>query len=143
MINGRCYLVSCVSEKRSVAVEARDLYTSTLFTKACAYVEKSGDPWFILSAEHGLVDPAQVIAPYDKTLNKMGVSARRAWAAKVIEQMDSCLPSCKEIVVLAGVEYREYLMDYLRRRATVIVPMEGLTIGRQLSWLDTHSPDAR
>jgi hypothetical protein len=110
MISVRCYLVSCVSEKRNAPAEARDLYLSALFTKARAYVEQSGDPWFILSAEHGLVSPQDVVAPYDKTLNKMGISARRAWAEKVIDQMASRLPACEEIVVFAGARYREFLM---------------------------------
>jgi hypothetical protein len=40
------------------------------------------------------------------------------------------------IVVLAGQRYRESLMDYLRQHVrTVEIPMEGLTIGRQLQYL--------
>jgi hypothetical protein len=50
--------------------------------------------------------------------------------------MESSLPAVDRIVVLAGLRYREFLMDYLRQRAgTVEVPMEGLTIGRQLRYL--------
>jgi hypothetical protein len=53
--------------------------------------------------------------------------------------MDDQMPDAERIVVLAGKRYREFLMDYLRRRAgTVQVPMEGLGIGRQLQWLGDH-----
>src|SRR6266508_6085183 len=63
----KLYLVSCVSEKRSAPSAARDLYVSSLFRKARAFVEAQHAPWFILSAEHGLVHPDTVIAPYDRT----------------------------------------------------------------------------
>ncbi len=66
------YLVSCVSQKLPVSAPAKDLYTSPLFCKARSYVERKGQPWFILSAKHGLLHPDQPVAPYDLTLNTMG-----------------------------------------------------------------------
>jgi hypothetical protein len=138
-----CHLVSCVGQKQSKPVKAQDLYISEWFKKARAFVAARGSPWFILSAEHGLVDPTQVIAPYEKTLNQMGVREREAWASRVIDQMDKRLPECDEIVVLAGARYREFLMEYLARRAKrVTVPMENMRIGEQLSWLTVHRKPA-
>ena len=131
----RCFLVSCVSEKRDAPAKAKDLYKSALFTKARAFVEKAGGAWFILSAKHGLVHPEATINPYNETLNSMGTALRRAWAKRVIVQMELELPRTDEIVVLAGQRYREYLMDYLTTRARISVPLEGLRIGEQLSWL--------
>ena len=50
------YLISCVSKKRSTPAQARDLsYISDWFLKARDYVESTRSPWFIFSAEHGLV----------------------------------------------------------------------------------------
>jgi len=96
-------------------------------------------PWFILSAEHGLLNPDTVTRPYEKTLNTMGVAERRAWAQRVIRQMGTDLPPANRIVVLAGQRYREFLMGYLSNRfADVEVPLEGLRIGEQLSWLASH-----
>jgi hypothetical protein len=140
----RCFLVSCVGEKVRRPAKAKDLYASTWFTKARAYVESYGDPWFILSAEYGLVDPETVIAPYEKTLNTMGVHERRQWAARVIDQFAARLPDCEKIVILAGARYREFLMDYLNTRANKVeVPLEGLRIGEQLSWLGSHLAESR
>jgi hypothetical protein len=133
-----CFLVSCVGKKRSSPARARDLYVSDWFGKARSFVERSGQPWFILSAEHGLVHPDSVVEPYEKTLNQMSVSARRAWATLVIGQMKSLLPDCEEVVVFAGARYREFLLDYLRKRARVKIPLEGLRIGEQLSWFASH-----
>jgi hypothetical protein len=64
----RVCLVSCVSSKAVRALPARDLYISALFIKARAYVESLRCPWFILSAEHGLVHPDAVIAPTRRPL---------------------------------------------------------------------------
>jgi hypothetical protein len=129
------YLISCVSKKRCTAAQARDFYISDWFLKARACVEGIGSPWFILSAEHGLVPPDRILCPYERTLNAMSKPERREWAARVTTQMDSSLPAADRIVVLAGLRYREFLMDYLRQRAAVEVPMEGLSIGRQLRYL--------
>lgn len=133
----RVFLVSCVARKRPRATPAADLYTSAWFVKARALVEASGDPWFILSAEHGLLAPEKVIEPYERTLNTMSVHERRSWAEQVQKQMEAILPDADEVVVFAGTRYRENLMPYLRKRfLEVKVPMDGLTIGRQLNWLD-------
>jgi hypothetical protein len=129
------YLVSCVSKKRTQPSLARDLYVSDWFVKARRYVESTGSPWFILSAEHGLVAPEQIIVPYERTLNTMSVLERRVWAQRVQAQMASSLPHTDRIVIFAGQRYREFLIDYLRSRAKRIdIPLERLRIGEQLAW---------
>jgi hypothetical protein len=132
-------LVSCVGLKRATPAPAKELYQSDWFTKARVYAERVGSRWYILSAKHGLVHPDDVIAPYEQTLNAMGVSERRTWAHLIQSQMDRQMPDAMRIEVLAGKRYREFLMDYLNRRAgTVDVPMAGLRIGEQLRWLGSH-----
>ena len=114
---------------------------SPLFRKARAYVLKSGSLWFILSAEHGLVHPDDVFAPYEKTLNNMRAADRRAWAEKVRHQMEMMLPDADAVVIFAGQKYREYLEPWLRCRfSSVQVPMQGLQIGKQLRWLSENEP---
>lgn len=130
-------LVSCVGQKQSKATKASDIYISDWFRKAKTYIETVGGSWFILSAKYGLVHPDTIIKPYEKTLNTMKISDRRDWADMVIKQMDKSLPSVDKVIILAGVRYREYLLDYLKHRAkSVEIPMDGLRIGEQLSWLD-------
>ena len=134
------YLVSCVSQKRDEPSPARDLYVSDWFRKARGYAEASGCPWFVLSAEHGLVAPDQVVAPYERTLNTMPVADRRQWASRVLAQLDEAVPGLAQVVFLAGERYREFLAGQLRsRKVTVSVPMEGLRIGQQLRWLSRHT----
>jgi len=135
------YLVSCVRQKREQASAARDLYVSALFRKARRYAEASGCPWFILSAEYGLVAPDQVVAPYERTLNAMPVAERRAWAGRVAVQLAQAVPDLSRVVFLAGERYREFLARHLAGRGVAVsVPIEGLRIGEQLSWLGQHTP---
>jgi hypothetical protein len=136
------YLVSCVSKKQAKRARAKDLYVSTWFQKARAYVESDrGARWFILSAKHGLLDPKDVTFPYEKTLYGMQAASRRKWAAKVIRQMNHLSLSNHRVVVLAGVRYREFLIDYLKVRSAVVdIPLKRLSIGRQLQWLTKHKP---
>ena len=87
-------------------------------------------------SEYGLVTPEGTIEPYDETLNNMSRDRRRAWAQGVMNQMESMLPQADSVIILAGMRYREFLMDYLRHRFhKVNVPLEGLRIGEQLQWL--------
>lgn len=138
----RIFLVSCVEQKLPYAAAARDLYTSEWFLKARRYVEAQQAPWFILSAAHGLLHPHQMVAPYERTLNNMGVAERRTWADQVMAQLEVLLPGVDSVEFIAGERYRENLVPELERRAIhVSVPMAGLRIGEQLSWL-THNNDA-
>jgi hypothetical protein len=133
------YLISCVSEKHPAPMVAKDLYVSSLFKKARHYAEQTGCPWFILSAQYGLVSPEQVIDPYERTLNEMPIAERRDWARRVFAQLMEAAPQIDRAVFLAGHRYREFLMALLRERdISVEVPMEGLRIGEQLSWLGKH-----
>lgn len=129
-------LVACVSKKDSMPMPAQDLYISDWFRKASTYAMRAADEWYILSAKYGLVAPEAVIKPYDETLNRMPVAARRAWAKRVLEDLDQVLQPGDHVVILAGIKYRENLMDPIREMGCSIeIPMEGLGIGKQLRWL--------
>jgi hypothetical protein len=129
------YLISCVGKKLDHSAPAKDLYDSPWFRLARRHVERQEGMWFILSAKYGLVPPDQIIEPYDQTLRTMNVTDRSAWARRVQRQMDVAVRDAVCCVVLAGTQYREFLMDYLTDRFKTEVPMEGLGIGEQLHWL--------
>ncbi len=137
------YLLSCVRRKRSGPAPARDLYTSPWFRKARAYADRTGRPWFVLSAKYGLIHPRDVIEPYDLTLNAMRKADRRKWASRVLTQLEPHLDDAKAVVFLAGQRYRKCLKPSLRSRGLIVyVPMEGLRIGEQLRWLTKELPMA-
>jgi len=130
------FLVSCVSRKGTGRQPAKDLYTSDWFRKARKYVERQGERWYILSAEHGLLFPDADITPYDNTLNRASVYERRAWARRVMKGLKEVLAPGDRAVFIAGARYREFLVpELLRMGVNVEIPMEGLQIGKQLRWL--------
>lgn len=136
------YLVGCVKSKRPTPARAADLYTSALFRKSRRLAELRSGRWYILSAKHGLVAPDVTIAPYKDTLKCMAADTRRAWSQKVLRQLLGCLSPGDEVTVLAGERYREHLVPALHRVGySVHVPMRGLSIGRQLQWLDRQLGD--
>jgi hypothetical protein len=129
-------LVSCVKSKHGTRKPAKDLYTSPWFQGARVFAEAAGAPWLVLSSKYGLARPDEVIAPYDYTLNTLGVADRKAWAARVLDKLLPEVEGKKQVVFLAGFRYREFLIEPLERMGIdVVVPMEGLRIGEQLEWL--------
>ena len=87
----------------------------------------------ILSAKHGLLDPTRETAPYDASLRKMPVRNRKAWADKVLQELNKRMSKKDRVIILAGNRYRYFLEDPLRKRcASVEVPMQGMPIGKQL-----------
>jgi cytoplasmic iron level regulating protein YaaA (DUF328/UPF0246 family) len=132
----RVALVSCVKKKRASAAPASELYQSALFRGLRRYAELHADTWYVLSAEHGLLRPTEVIEPYERTLNKMKKADRIAWAERVQKQLLEVLPAGAEVIVLAGARYREDIEPFLRQRGFLVtVPLEGLRVGQQLQRL--------
>lgn len=132
-------LVSCVSKKDSQPCSAQDLYQSTWFLKARAYVEQQYSSWYILSAQYGLLQPEELISPYDKTLNKTPAHERRQWSVRILDQVQQTVVGPSEINIFAGIRYREYLVPLLDKAGyTVVIPLKGLGIGQQLSWFKSR-----
>lgn len=106
----RIGLVGCVKSKWIHPSPAQDLYISTLFKGRRSFVERSCDRWFVLSAKHGLVDPLEIIAPYDVALTKKSNSYRVDWSRKVIRQLQEEIGDLSSVVfeIHAGAAYRNY-----------------------------------
>jgi hypothetical protein len=133
-----------VKDKRSVPAAARDLYISALFRKERAYAERSGLPWFILSAEHGLVSPDEWLAPYERYLPDTPSAFRQAWGMWVTERLDLLAgPLRKKVIEIhAGSAYINPLRGHLATKgATLFEPLTGLTTGQRLAWYAQASPD--
>lgn len=132
-------LVSCVDAKRPTSAPASNLYVSAWFLKAREFAQNRSQAWYILSAKYGLVRPDDVIEPYEQTLNRMSRAERLRWATLVFSNLKRLICAADQVTILAGQRYREFLVPFLRGTCIqVSVPMEGLTIGRQLQWLDRH-----
>lgn len=127
-------MISCVSKKLPHLAKAQDLYVSPLFRLNLQFARKlQPDAIYILSAKYGLLDLEAEIAPYDLTLNDMATRQVKAWADQVLEQIKRRADLSRDhFVFLAGLRYRKFLVPQL---ASYEVPMQGLSIGRQLQFL--------
>jgi hypothetical protein len=135
-------LLGCVKEKLDHPAPAKELYRSRLWNARRAYAEASGLPWLILSAEHGVLEPDAVIAPYDVALRTLSVSARRTWGERVVRGLERRFGSLDGMIfeVHAGEAYRRSIEPGLRSRgARVEAPLAGLTIGWHPAWYRTHT----
>lgn len=130
-------LVSCVKTKRSQPSMAKHLYTSTLFQKQRTYAEGLGVPWFILSADHGLVAPEEWIAPYERYLSDTPAAYHAAWAGWVAARLELLAgPVLGAVVEIhAGAQYVDLLRPLLvAAGAEVVEPLKGLAMGPRLAW---------
>ena len=139
----RIGLVGCVKQKLPQPQSAKNLYRSTLFTGRRSFVEQSCDEWWILSAEHGLVDPEDLLAPYDFTLNDATKEERRQWATRVFATIvQKIQPERGDIFEIhAGANYRDFgLTDALENLGCIIEnPTKGMGIGKQLQFYQNSS----
>lgn len=127
-------LISCVSQKKPYKSKAKDLYISSLFKKNLAYARRlNPDAIYILSAKYGLLNLETEIDPYNLTLNTMPAMEIRIWAERVLQQLRQVADLHDDhFIFLAGMKYRKYLLPHL---TSYEIPLEGLTIGKQLQAL--------
>lgn len=132
----RIGLVGCVKEKSLFSARARDLYVSTLFRGRRDYVQHSCDEWWILSAEHGLVNPDDELLPYDVALKGQPRARLRTWSASVLDAIDEAIRPAPgdAFEVHAGAEYRDFglVSGLLARGSAVEVPTASMRLGPQL-----------
>ncbi|MCE0488131.1 DUF6884 domain-containing protein [Ornithinimicrobium sediminis] len=135
-------LVGCVRSKRSDGAPAKDLYTSDYFAKMRAYAATSGLPWFILSAEHGLVRPDAWLEPYDCYLPDMDQTYRHDWGQKVATHLQRAIGPLGGVVIdiHAGAAYVKPVETAVGPLGAVVTDqLKGLSFGRRLAWYLQHS----
>jgi hypothetical protein len=142
LANERLVLLGCVKTKLDQAAPAKDLYISALWQKRRAYAEASGQPWRILSAEHGLLDPDEVIAPYDRHLKSQSPAYQREWSDKVarsiLVELDKL--GLRSVEIHASSAYVMGIRPILTAAGIMVDwPFEGLTQGEHLSWYGHNS----
>ena len=133
------YLIACGSTKAKGEPPSRngwpakDLYQGDLFKKARAVAEKSGKPWLIMSAEHGLLNPEQMVQPYDKNLMDMKPEERKLWAERNASALEDFIdPNETKVIILGGKTYRDAMVPELDKiQANVETPLIGKGIGQQ------------
>ena len=130
--------VACCKTKLDHPAPAKDLYQSSLFTLTRRYVEReiqksSFHGWFILSALHGVVEPDQVLEPYDVSLASMNKKGREEWSVTVLKQINHIWkrPEWNRFTVFAGMFYCNPFYSFNQCK----FPCSSLGIGERLAFL--------
>lgn len=122
-------LIQCTDSKRNRPAAAKDLYDkSAYFCRMRAWAEARGDPWYILSAKHGLVNPETRVEPY----NQRGLS--KAQAETIATRLHE--DGVDTVHVTAGMDYTGALVPALEARGIDVVNhFAGEGIGKRKSSL--------
>lgn len=151
----RFALVGCGSAKCDHAAPAKDLYSSTYFSKKRQYAEEECDDWRILSAKHGIVEPDNVLEPYNASLvpahdSYIGEDAVREWSQDIQASLGGLVsefsrPANVEIVTLAGEAYAEHVELGLAASPVLLdFPFRGLGgLPGQMRWLSNELEPAK
>ncbi len=142
-LRGEVLLLGCVKSKRGSPSPAKDMYVSALWNGRRSLAESRGLRWKILSAKHGLLDPDEMIEPYDVALAGQSQVERQAWSNRVFSQLLDEFEDLEGMVfeIHAGWAYSESGLSTSLRAvgARVIRPLEGLLLGEQLAWYQDRS----
>ena len=127
-------LVGCGNKKLDVPSPASDLYIGKLFRLSWAYAESlQPDSIFILSALHHLLNPEEIVVPYDETLNGKSNEIRQAWSETIVNELEDMYNLVDdEFILLAGKDYTKFLSPQL---GNALEPLIGLRMGERLQFL--------
>ena len=125
----------CVKTKKSFKTEARNLYDSPYFNKLLSYAKSlNPDNIYILSAKYYVLEPEDIIEPYNKTLKNFSERKKKLWAYEVYKELkEKEVDFDEKSLFLVGKDYRKYLVKLFSDSRT---PLEGLGYGEQLHFLN-------
>lgn len=131
----RLYLIGCGKEKKDGIHKAKDLYDSGYFKLKKEYVERHGFQYYILSAEHGLLNPEKEIEKYNKQMKDLSKEDLKTWVANVVSDLSKIADNNGvKYIFLAGRDYWNPLIDKLGKEQCEL-PLAHLRIGKQMEYL--------
>jgi hypothetical protein len=115
--SGRVVLIGSSGATATGPLPAAQLFESAGFVRAREHAAGSGHPWFVVTAKHGLLDPDDVVAPFDIQLGDRSMGYRAAWGEWVVAQLgDRLLLDGVTVEVHGGVDFAQPLRHPLIRR---------------------------
>jgi hypothetical protein len=126
-VAARVVLIGSSGATASGPVRVGDLFQSAGFARAREHAVHSRLPWFVLSAKHGLLEPDDVVAPYDLQLGDASTVYRSAWGEWVAAQLGERVQLAGATVeVHGGVDFAQPLRQPLARRGAALeLPLPG------------------
>ena len=134
--SGRVALIGSSGATSDEPRPAGEMFRSDGFARAREHAQHSRLPWFVLSAKHGLLDPAEVISPHEIQIDDQPASYRTAWGEWVVAQLADRLQLDGVVVeVHGGVDFAQPLRQPLARRGAALeLPLPG-------TWRDAGPDD--
>ena len=124
-------IINCGSKKKDYACATREMYEGgSLFKKMREYAEKAYDKYYIVSGHYGLLEPTQIIEPYEdvvffvqkifrerakkegKTLKAVSKEDQKIWGKNVFDAMD--WDQFSQVDFLINIYYWEPLEPHFR-----------------------------
>lgn len=82
-------LIASDGERVLVPAPSREIFRSEDFQSARLRAQARGARWYVLSAEHGLLDPAEWVSPDSRALGNLSPQFRQVWAEWVLVRLES------------------------------------------------------
>ncbi len=82
-------LLAGAGERVLVPAPAREVYRADRFQAARLRAQARGATWFVLSAEHGLLEPGEWVSPDSRDLADLDPVYRGVWAQWVLVRLES------------------------------------------------------
>jgi len=132
----RVTLIQCTNAKREGRHKARDLYDeSAYYCIMREWAESLGNPWFILSAKYGLLNPMRRVDSY----NEKGITIEQS--EQIARQLKS--ESVDEVVITAGKQYTDPLTPELECVGIDVIEVcRGMRIGERMAELKERTKNA-
>ena len=134
--SGRVVLIGSSGAVATAPGPAAELFTSPGFVSARDHAVRAGERWFVLSARHGLLEPADVVGPFDNQLGDRPLGYRTAWGEWVAAQLaDRMWLSGLVVEVHGGVDFAQPLRQPLGRRGA------GVELAMPRTWRESPAED--
>ncbi|MFQ4143301.1 DUF6884 domain-containing protein [Chlorogloeopsis sp. ULAP02] len=129
------YLVAGCGKQTNQKAAAKEVYCSQHF-QACRKYAQSQGGWKILSPLYKVLEPEEIISPYDLSPRSLSPNEHQQWAQEVARRIMQKTNPDTEIIFLTVKLYQKQVIPILKAHKYVIrTPMEGLGIGQQIRWL--------
>lgn len=135
-------LMATARKKAHSPAPVTDFYQSPLFIKSLHYAERAYDRFYFYNAKDGLLFPDKIMKPYDVSIRTFTHRQRIVWGKHVIDSLSDYEDlNSVSLYLHGGRIYRNYLEpELIQAGIPFTVPLEGLSIGKQLRWYDEHTP---
>tara|TARA_R100000152_G_C6779379_1_gene210950 strand:+ start:867 stop:1280 length:414 start_codon:yes stop_codon:yes gene_type:complete len=123
-------IIGCGSKKQIKKCRAEDMYLGSFFKMSTSIVKKTTERYFILSAKYGVLNPSDIIEPYELKITDLKTEQYRRWIFQNSKRLQQLINKNETIYSLASDRYNNALYQF-----NVYAPMTGLTMGYRNSWL--------